>query len=158
MEESVRPAESTDSEVLGALVRAARADLPGKRGGDVVARLDPHRSDPEARAITALDDSAATVLLGTIDGVPVGYGLMTVGPVDDGSLHAVVEELFVDPGARSVGVGEALIEALLADARSRGAVAIQSTALPGDRATKNFFESQGMVARAILVHRWLDGR
>jgi hypothetical protein len=40
----------------------------------------------------------------------------------------------------------------------RGAVAIQSTALPGDRATKNFFESQGMVARAIIVHRWLDGR
>jgi len=37
-------------------------------------------------------------------------------------------------------------------------VAVQSTALPGDRATKNFFESQGMVARAILVHRWLDGR
>ncbi|SVE39274.1 uncharacterized protein METZ01_LOCUS492128, partial [marine metagenome] len=153
MEESVRPAESTDREVLGSLVRAARADLPGKRGGDVVARLDPHRGDPEARAIAALDDPDATVLLGTIDGTPVGYGLMTVRPVDDGSLQAVVEELFVDPGARSVGVGEILIEALLADARSRGAVAIQSTALPGDRATKNFFESQGMVARAILVHR-----
>ena len=54
--------------------------------------------------------------------------------------------------------GEAIIGALLDDARDRGAVAVQSTALPGDRATKNFFESQGMVARAIIVHRWLDGR
>ena len=57
-----------------------------------------------------------------------------------------------------MGVGEILIETLKADAMERGAVAIQSTALPGDRATKNFFESQGMVARAIIVHRWLDGR
>ena len=88
---------------------------------------------------------------------PVAYGLLTVAPVSDGSLHAVVEELFVEPEARSVGVGEALIGALLDDAQDRGAAAVQSMALPGDRATKNFFESQGMVARAILVHRWLDG-
>ena len=43
-------------------------------------------------------------------------------------------------------------------AKERGALAIQSVALPGDRATKNFFETHGMVARAIIVHRWLDGR
>ena len=64
----------------------------------------------------------------------------------------------VDWKDRAVGVGEAIIEALLADARERGAAAIQSLALPGARATKNFFESQGMVARSILVHRWLEGR
>jgi len=98
------------------------------------------------------------VLLGTIDETPVAYGYLTVARVADGSLHAVIEELFVEPEARGVGVGEALVGELLENARARGAVAVQSTALPGDRATKNFFESQGMVARAILVHRWLDGR
>ena len=158
MEESVRLAVLADAEVLGWLVVGARAELPDKKGGDVVQRLDPHRVDPSARVMAAVEDPDTTVLLGCSDGTPVGYGLMTVGSVSDGSLHAAVEELFVDPGARSVGVGEALIEALKADAVERGAVAIQSTALPGDRATKNFFESQGMVARAILVHRWLDGR
>lgn len=158
MEESVRVAEATDAEVLGVLVAAAREELPDKRGGEVVARLDPHRSDPGARIRLAVQDPTITVLLGEIDGTPVGYGLVSVRSVDDGSLHATVEELFVLPGARSVGVGEAIIGALLDDARERGAVAVQSTALPGDRATKNFFESQGMVARAILVHRWLDGR
>ncbi len=158
MEESVRIAEPADVGILESLVTAARAELPDKRGGDVVQRLDPYRPDPGTRVMAAVGDPDATVLLGCIDGTPVGYGLMTVGPVSDGSLHAVVAELFVDPGARAVGVGEALIEALKADAVERGAVAIQSTALPGDRATKNFFESQGMVARAILVHRWLDGR
>ena len=158
MEESVRLAVPADAEVLGWLVAGARAELPDKKGGDVVQRLDPYRIDLGARVMAAVEDPDTTVLLGCIDGTPVGYGLMTVGSVSDGSLHAAVEELFVDPGGRSVGVGEALIEALKADAVERGAVAIQSTALPGDRATKNFFESQGMVARAILVHRWLDGR
>ena len=64
----------------------------------------------------------------------------------------------MDPGARSVGVGEVILEALLMEASGRGAVAIQSVALPGDRSTKNFFEAHGMVARAIIVHRWLDRR
>jgi hypothetical protein len=32
---------------------------------------------------------------------------------------------------------------------------MDSLALPGDRATKNFFESFGLKARAIVVHRSL---
>ena len=147
-----------DSEVLRSLAAEARVELSNKRGGDVVERLDPHQADSRAGIGSAIEDPAATLLLGDIDGTPVGYGLMTLRTVVDGSLHATIEEIFVLPEARSVGVGEAIIEALLADATERGAVAIQSMALPGDRATKNFFESQGMVARSILVHRWLDGR
>ena len=147
-----------DSEVLRSLAAEARVELSNKRGGDVVERLDPHQADSRAGIGSAIEDPAATLLLGDIDGTPVGYGLMTLRTVVDGSLHATIEEIFVLPEARSVGVGEAIIEALLVDAIERGAVAIQSMALPGDRATKNFFESQGMVARSILVHRWLDGR
>ena len=158
MEESVRVAGLSDREVLRSLAAEARVELSNKRGGDVVERLDPHRADSRAEIVSAVEDAAATLLLGAIDGTPVGYGLMTLRTVVDGSLHATVEEIFVLPGARAVGVGEAIIEALLADARERGAAAIQAMALPGDRATKNFFESQGMVARSILVHRWLDGR
>ena len=158
MEESVRVAELSDREVLGSLAAEARVELANKRGGDVVERLDPYRADSRAEIVRAVEDPAATLLLGDIDGTAVGYGLMTLRTVVDGSLHATVEEIFVLPEARSVGVGEAIIETLLADASERGAAAIQSMALPGDRATKNFFESQGMVARSILVHRWLDGR
>ena len=158
MEESVRVAELSDREVLRSLAAEARVELANKKGGDVVERLDPYRADSRAEIVHAVEDPAATLLLGDIDGTPVGYGLMTLRTVVDGSLHATVEEIFVLPEARSVGVGEAIIETLLADASERGAAAIQSMALPGDRATKNFFESQGMVARSILVHRWLDGR
>ena len=158
MEETVRVARLADREILRSLAAEARAELSDKKGGDVDERLDPHRADSRAGIVNAVEDPDATLLLGDIDGTPVGYGLMTLRSVVDGSSHATVEEIFVLPEARSVGVGEAIIKALLDDARERGAVAVQSTALPGDRATKNFFESQGMVARSILVHRWLDGR
>ena len=42
---------------------------------------------------------------------------------------------------------------LIAWAHEAGAVGIDALALPGDRATKNFFETAGLTARAILVHR-----
>jgi hypothetical protein len=54
-----------------------------------------------------------------------------------------------------VGVGESVVNELIAWSESRGAVAIDALALPGDRMTKNFFESQKMVARAIVVQRSL---
>ena len=63
--------------------------------------------------------------------------------------------LYVDPGAREVGVGEAMMDLVLAWSEERGATGIDAVALPGDRATKNFFERFGLTARAIVVHRRL---
>ena len=71
----------------------------------------------------------------------------------DGGLLGVVDDIYVDPGARSVGVGEALMDHVLAWCRDQGCFGVDSLALPGDRATKNFFESFGLVARAIVVHK-----
>jgi GNAT superfamily N-acetyltransferase len=81
---------------------------------------------------------------------------MLVEVAADARPHAFVEQIYVDPGGRAVGVGEAMVGLLVDEATTRGAIGIESLALPGDRATKNFFENQGMVARAIIVHRWLD--
>jgi hypothetical protein len=44
---------------------------------------------------------------------------------------------------------------LVAHASDAGAIGIDALALPGDRATKNFFETFGLKARAIVVHRSL---
>ena len=101
MEESARPASSGDLDVLIGLAAAARRELPERKGGDVAVRLDPQRNDPGARIATALDDEATVLFVGTIDGTVVGYGLMTLGTVSDGSAQANVEEIFVDPAARS---------------------------------------------------------
>ena len=68
----------------------------------------------------------------------------------------MVDELFVEPEARGVGVGEAMMDLLVAWCVERGCVGIDAVALPGDRDTKNFFETFGLKARAIVVHRPLE--
>lgn len=39
-----------------------------------------------------------------------------------------------------------------------GCTGVDALALPGARATKNFFEENGFTARLLVVHRRLDGR
>ena len=65
----------------------------------------------------------------------------------------MVSDLWVHPKARGIGLGSALMQDALEIASSSGCVGIDARALPGDRATKNFFESFGLVARTIEVHR-----
>ena len=55
-----------------------------------------------------------------------------------------------------MGVGESLIDSMINEAIEHDAIGIDSFALPGDRETKNFFETQGMVARLIHVYRTLE--
>jgi len=103
----------------------------------------------------SIDDPNRLVVLGTIDDVPVGYASVGLSTVEDGVRLAVVESLFVEPEARDVGVGEAIMDFVLHWSAAQGVSGIDAVALPGDRATKNFFERFGLTARAIVVHRSL---
>jgi GNAT superfamily N-acetyltransferase len=96
------------------------------------------------------------VAAGTLDDTVVGYGLVRTERLADGTLLGVIDDIYVDPGAREVGLGQALMDHLLDWCRAQGCFGVDSLALPGDRQTKNFFESFGLVARAIVVHRPLD--
>ena len=156
--EAAREATAADLPALATLARMARVDSLPKRGGEVLDRLDEYRNDLAGRLVEAHEDPEVVLAAGTIDAVPVAYAIMRVTCVADGRMHAVVEELFVEPEARAVGVGEAILAMLISVAVERGAVGIESLALPWDRATKTFFETQGMVGRGLLVRRWLDGR
>ena len=71
----------------------------------------------------------------------------------DGSQLAVIEALYVEPDARAVGVGEALIDVVEEWAKARGCSGLDALVLPGMRDSKNFFEAFGLTARAIVVHR-----
>jgi hypothetical protein len=44
------------------------------------------------------------------------------------------------------------MDSLLAWASERGCQGVDATALPGDRATKNFFEGSGFTARLLVMH------
>ena len=86
----------------------------------------------------------------------VGFGIVEIHKLQDGTPHASVRSLYVEEEARSVGVGELIMNTLLKWATERKAAAIDAVALPGDRQTKNFFETHGLVARAITVQRKLS--
>ena len=66
---------------------------------------------------------------------------------------AEITEIFVEADVRDVGVGESLMGAITEWAVEHDCEGIDARALPGDRNTKNFFESFGLVARAITVHK-----
>ena len=53
-----------------------------------------------------------------------------------------ITELFVEP-ARAIGVGEGIADELLRFAADHDCIGVDALALPGHRATKNFFEEQG---------------
>jgi GNAT superfamily N-acetyltransferase len=151
--ESARTATPADIAALVPLVAAAGEEKRQQKGGPLWFRRERRWGDPEPDLRAALGEDDCEVAVGTIDDVVVGYGFVRAERLGDGSLLGVVDDIYVDPEARSVGIGEALMGHLLDWCRGQGCFGVDSLALPGDRATKNFFESFGLVARAIVVHR-----
>ncbi len=96
------------------------------------------------------------VFAGLFGDAVVAYGILEFSNTNDDQRIAYIKEIFVLKDARSVGVGESVIAAMTNEAIEHNAVGIDSFALPGDRETKNFFETQGMVARLIHVYRSLE--
>jgi GNAT superfamily N-acetyltransferase len=76
-----------------------------------------------------------------------------VEEVDAAGLRGILDACFVETGARGVGVGRLLLDAVLSWVEARGAHGMDGTALPGDRAAKNFYESAGFKARLLTMHR-----
>ena len=150
--EGTRPATAADLDRLVELAQDARRELAPLRGGSVFLAREARPTDVAAD----LEDPSTRVWCGTIDGVVVGYAVATVETLADGRVLGRVRELFVESGAREVGVGEGLIADVVAWCREHGCVGIDAHALPGARETKNFFETAGFTARLIVVHHRLD--
>ena len=155
MVEASREAAAADIPRVIELARLARAELAAMRGGDLWLARDawPEPLDEAYGALVARDD--ALVVVGTIDDVVIGYGAVLVETLRSGAHLGVVTDLFVEEEARSVGVGEAMVGALVARCRAHHCVGIDASALPGHRAAKNFFETHGFTARALVMHHRL---
>ena len=153
MEVSVRSATVDDFAVIADLIAAAVAEQIDARGGALLHATTRRQGSAADRAAAALGDQHTSVIVGEIDACPVGYCVVHWRALADSSVLAVIEDLFVVPEAREVGVGEALACDVLAGARERGCRGIDAHVLPGNRATKNFFEMLGLTAREITVHR-----
>ena len=122
------------------------------RGGEIW-KARESRSEPIEHGLEALlEDTNARMVVATIDEVVVGYAVVRLEHLGDGSVLGVIDDIFVEEGARQVGLGEAMINDLMAWCEERGCVGMDAMALPGHRATKNFFEESGFTARKLVMH------
>lgn len=153
--EHCRPAADVDLSRIAELADVLVAESADAKGGPIwssrEARPAPHLDSYRA----LLDRDDASLVVGTIDDVVVGFGAAEIERLRTGADLGVITDLYVEPEARGIGVGEAMIDALLAFCTERGCIGVDALALPGARATKNFFEGHGFTARALLMHHKL---
>jgi GNAT superfamily N-acetyltransferase len=153
--EASRPAGELDIARIVELAGVMRAELSVMKGGAIWLQREawPEPLDDAYRALIERDD--ALVVVGTIDDVVLGFGAALVESLRSGDSLGVVTDLFVEEDAREVGIGEEIMDDLVAFCTERGCIGIDGFALPGHRATKNFFEEHHFTARMLTMHHRL---
>jgi ribosomal protein S18 acetylase RimI-like enzyme len=81
------------------------------------------------------------------------FGSLTAGEITPGHWH--ISLVFVEQEAREMGVGDALVQHVLAHISHAEGTWISAQAQPGDRSLKNLFERHGLVAQTITVGKSL---
>lgn len=146
---------------LADLPEIARMYLPAEREqvalreawGVADGLAEPHLDT--LRGIVA-DEDTAFLAVGTIDDVAFGFAwaqLEDLLPQAGGERIGVIRMIYVDEGARMVGVGEAMLGGVMGWFAARGIQRFDAIVSPGHRLAKNFFESAGFKARRITMYR-----
>jgi GNAT superfamily N-acetyltransferase len=156
--ESVRPAAADERARCTELLGLARAEGARLRGADLFESLGTGgngaagATDEDLVADWSGGGPDRVLLVGLFEGAVVGLGAGRV--VTNGADRCgQVACCYVEPGARQVGVGAALVAGLLEWFSSRGCTGVDALALPGDRATKQLYETAGLKARLLVLHR-----
>ena len=153
---AARPARTDEIGAIAGLAREARREALEYRGGERWMATEAAPEPLEDHLAGLIADPEVELVAGIWDDTVVGYGWARRIVRLDGSPIARIEELFVTPEGRSVGVGESLFDSLMQWARNQGLVAMDAFVLPGHREAKNFFETFKMTAHALIVHTQLD--
>ena len=138
----MRPLAVADLGDVAALEAAARAAVAEARGGAVLLAGSPAVGEWAGH----VDDPARPTWVGTIDDVVVAVLALAVH-----GDAATVQQVWVEPAARELGLGDELLATAVAAARAAGCTRLDGWALPGDRDTKNLYERAGSTARLIVV-------
>jgi GNAT superfamily N-acetyltransferase len=156
--EAARAATEADLADLARLCREALAELAAEQRGGPLFVAREARAEPVDESLRhAVLDPGCHVVAGTVDDVVVGLGTGRTERLRNGQLLGLIDEVYVDPEARAVGVGEAIMAELLEWFRACGCLGVDATALPGLRHTKNFFEESGFSARLLVMHHRMEG-
>jgi hypothetical protein len=153
---AARVATTDDVGVAAGLLREAAAVLASERGGALFTGRELLGPPFEGQLAALLGDQSALVVIGTVEGVAMGLGLARLEELRGGGCVARFEFLWIEPGVRSVGLGDEIARLVESWAIERGAAGIDAYALPGNREAKSFLESSGYAARLIVMHRPLQ--
>lgn len=152
---AARPATAGDLVHLAELYRASQHALVAWRGGDLLVErqglAEPLVDSPGAPA----DRLGPAAWVGTIDDQVVGWAQAHTDALSSGDLLGAIDAIFVEEAARGVGVGEAMMDAMIQWFTSLGCTGVDASALPGSRQAKGFLETAGFKARLIVMHRSL---
>jgi ribosomal protein S18 acetylase RimI-like enzyme len=156
--EAVRKAEPGDARDLVALSSECVLGLADQRGGPLLVAHRPELAGAfETDAFAArLADPTRLTLVGTIDQVVMGMALGRIETLRDGDRLGQLDGCYVDPGARSVGLGHLLVDSMMSWFEAERCIGADGIVLPGDRDGKNFFESAGFKARLLVMHRAIE--
>lgn len=142
----LRPALHSDLETLVPFARTAFADAFGHLYAteDLAAFLDEYRA--RERYSKAIDDPDRLVTLAEEDGALLGYATVDVGghfperPDPQPSAPAMLGQLYCASDATGRGVGAALLEHALGEARARGCDAMQLSVYSENFGAQRFYQ------------------
>lgn len=143
-------------ERIAVLAAAMHDELAPMKGGPLWAAREGRAAPYVATYVSLLDQPDTCFLVGCIDDVVVGFGVVEVETLRTGERLGVITDLFVEVEARSVAVGETITNGLVTFCADRDCIGVDARALPGHRDTKNFFEDQGFTARALVMHHQIS--
>lgn len=112
---------------------------------------NPPPGRPQLERIVGAD--ACVLLVARVDGRIAGALTVATFPIPTG-VRAWIEDVVVDSAARGHGVGEALNQAAIAEARARGAVTVDLTSRPSREAANRLYQRIGFVRRDTNVYRF----
>lgn len=150
--EAARPATTEDIDFIVELARAHAEQIADQRGAELFLRREVVDLLDRERLRHLIETDDGVVVIGSFDEVPFGYAAARIETLADGGRLGRVEDLLVEEVARGLGIGESMMNKLVAELRAAGCFGVDAAALPGDRNTKNFFESFGLKARLLVVH------
>ncbi len=117
-------------------------------------QLSQSSPPPDAAQVAVLvADPGSVVFVARLDGSIVGTLTLVLYRIPTG-LKAWIEDVVVDGSARGHGVGEALNEAALDEARARGAKAVSLTSRPSREAANRLYQRIGFSRRDTNVYRY----
>lgn len=98
-------------------------------------------------------DPGSVMFVARLDGRIVGSLTLVLYRIPTG-LKAWIEDVVVDDVARGHGIGVALNEAALAEARRRGVKGVSLTSRPSREAANRLYQRIGFTQRATNVYRY----